>query len=237
MLFLISLISSLVFFVVFHKSIKRMPVMFYLLTTGVVLYLFGSYLLNVYEWWPDWFMNYIVLQFSRGSLSTAVFALVMYLGVFNAKKPYVLHLKSIRGEMSIIGCILALGHNVYYGIYYFVHLFTNTSELELPYIIATCTTLILILIMLPLMITSFRCVRRRMKTSNWKKLQRISYVFYVLLYVHIMIVLTANVHGFSTILSIIAYSVVFLPYYALRLQKYYHDSSKQSVNKTNSVLE
>lgn len=237
MLFLISLVLSLVFFVVFHKQIKKTPVLFYLLTTCVVFYLFGSYLLNVYDWWPDWFMDYVVLQFSRGSLSTAVFALVMYLGVLNPKNPYVRKLKSIRGEMSIIGCILALGHNVYYGIYYFVHLFTNSGELELPYIIATCTTLILILIMLPLMITSFRSVRKRMPSANWIKLQRLSYVFYVLLYVHVMLVLAANIRGFSTVLSIITYSVVFLPYYVLRLHKFNKDRIKQSVRKTDSVLE
>ncbi len=220
MLFVISLLCSILFFLAFHKTIRKVPVFFYLLTVASVIYLFGSYLLNIYSWWPDWFMEYVVMQYSRGSLSTAVFAIVMYLGVLNPKLPGVAPLRSIRGEISIIGCFLALGHNIYYGMYYFATLFTHTGELTLPYLIATCTTLILILIMLPLMITSFRGVRKRMKASSWKGLQKLAYPFYVLLYVHIMIVLIANVRGFSTILSIITYSAVFLPYYVLLILKF-----------------
>ncbi|MFA9378641.1 MAG: hypothetical protein ACERKZ_18145 [Lachnotalea sp.] len=235
MLFIISIVSSLSFFLLFYKSIKKFCGLFYLLTVFTVIYLFGSYQLNIYHWWPDWFMNYFVVQFSRGSLSTAVFAIVMYLGVLNKKIPGVLHLKSIRGEISIIGCILALGHNTYYGIYYFKHLFTNTNELAPPYIIASCITLVLIAIMLPLMITSFRFVRRKMKASNWKKLQRLSYLFYLLLYVHVMIVLSSNIRGFSSVLSIVIYSLVFLPYYVLRIRKYYKDNGAAKHIRANAI--
>lgn len=154
-------------------------------------------------------------MFSRGALSTAVFVIVMYLGVLNRKIPGYTKLKGIRGEISIIGSILALGHNIYYGIYYFVHIFTNPQELELPYLIATIISLILILIMLPLMITSFLCVRRRMEAKKWKKLQTLAYPFYFLLYVHIMIVLVSNIRGTVTIVNIIVYSVVFLSYFML----------------------
>ena len=219
MLFFISLSSSLIFFLLFYKAIRKKPTLFYLLTIGSVAYLFGSYLLNAYAWWPEWFMDYIALQYSRGSLSTAVFAIVMYLGVLSTKIPGVRELKSIRGEISIIGSFLALGHNIYYGMYYFTALFTNSKELTLPYIIATCITIILIFIMLPLMITSFLCVRKRMKPSSWKRLQKLAYLFYFLLYVHVMIVLCSNIRGFSTVLSMIVYSVVFIPYIVLLMLK------------------
>lgn len=229
MLFIISILFSLLFFLVFHKFIKKTPPIFYLLTTITIIYLFGSYLMDIYHWWPDWFMNYFAMMFARGTLSTAVFAIVMYLGVLDKKIPGVLKLRSIRGEISIIGCILALGHNVYYGIYYFVDFFTNPQELSLPYKIATSITLILIAIMLPLMITSFRFIRKRMKAAKWKKLQRLAYLFYALLYVHVMIVLSANIRGFSTILSIIIYSLVFLPYYILRIWKFMKERQRKLV--------
>lgn len=229
MLFLISLASSILFFLIFYKAIRRKPVLFYLLTTFSVVYLFGSYLMDAYQWWPEWFMDYVVLQYSRGSLSTAVFAIVMYLGVLSSKRPGVNHLKSIRGEISIIGSILALGHNIYYGIYYFINLFTLSGELTPPYIVATWISIILILIMLPLMITSFRSVRKRMKASSWKRLQQLAYPFYVLLYAHVMIVLIANIRGTSTILSILTYSAIFLPYFVLRALKFRKDAQLKKV--------
>ncbi len=232
MLFIISILFSLIFFLAFHKSIKKTPALFYLLTAITFIYLFGSYLMDIYHWWPDWFTNYFAMMFARGTLSTAVFAIVMYLGVLDTSIPWVRKLRSIRGEISIIGCILALGHNVYYGIYYFATFFANPQELTLPYKIATSITLILIAIMLPLMITSFRFVRKRMKAANWKKLQRLAYLFYVLLYVHVMIVLSSNIRGFSTLLSISIYSLVFVPYYILRVWKFSKERQRKLVLNT-----
>ena len=52
---------------------------------------------------------------------------------------------------------------------------------------ATIITLILISMMLPLMITSFKCVRNKMKAKNWKNLQKLAYPFFYLIYVHLMV--------------------------------------------------
>ncbi len=216
MLFLLSIVYTLVFFLAFARLIKKRPSVFYVLTPLFILLLFASYYTGLYERLPEWFLNYFVMTYARGSLSTAVFAVVMYLGVVPGRWPGAGRLMAIRGEMSIIGSILALGHNIYYGRYYFTHLFTEPSELSAPYIAATIVSLVLMAIMLPLMITSFRCVRRKMRASNWKKLQRLAYVFYALLYVHVLIVLLANIRGASTVVSIAAYSAVFVPYFILR---------------------
>jgi DMSO/TMAO reductase YedYZ heme-binding membrane subunit len=209
----------LAFFLIFQPWISKHPSIFYGITIAFILLLFASYFTGLYESFPAWFSDSVVMMFARGALSTAVFAIVMYLGVIPVRFAPAGRLMRIRAEMSIIGCILALGHNVYYGMYYFYDLFTKASELELPYLIATVITLILIAIMLPLMITSFRSVRKKMSAPSWKKLQRLAYVFYVLLYIHVMIVLCANVRGISSILSIAAYTLVFVPYFVLRLRK------------------
>ena len=221
MLFVFALVCALAFFLAFQPWITKRPSIFYVLTALFIAALFGSYFTGIYESFPEWFTDSIVMMYARGALSTAVFAIVMYLGVVPLHFAPAKRLMRIRGEISIIGSILALGHNIYYGIYYFPHLFTEPGELGVPYLIATILTLILIAIMLPLMITSFRSVRRKMDSSKWKKLQKLAYVFYALLYVHVMIVLCANIHGVSSILSIAAYTLVFVPYFVLRLRKHF----------------
>lgn len=221
MLFLLSIVCVLAFFLVFQPWIAKHPSIFYGLTIASILLLFGSYFTGIYESFPDWFNNIFAMMYARGALSTAVFVVVMYLGVIPVRFALASRLMRIRAEISVIGCILALGHNVYYGIYYFPHLFTEPGELGLPYLIATVITLILIAIMLPLMITSFRAVRKKMSAQSWKKLQRLAYVFYSLLYLHVMIVLCANVRGTSSIISIVAYTLVFVPYFILRLRKHF----------------
>ncbi len=220
MLFFLSLVLALAFSCVFQPWITRRPSVFYGLTVAFILLLFASYYTGIYGMFPAWFTDYIVMLYARGSLSTAVFAIVMYLGVVPLRFGPAKRLMRIRGEISIIGSILALGHNIYYGIYYFAHLFTAPGELAVPYRIATILSLVLIAIMLPLMVTSFRSVRKRMAASGWKRLQRLAYAFYALLYAHVMVVLCANIRGASTLISIAAYSLVFLPYFVLRIRKY-----------------
>lgn len=219
MLFLLSLLYALLLFFACAKQIKKHPSVFYILTIVLILGLFASYLTGIYERFPAWFTNYVVMTFARGALSTAVFAIVMYLGVIPGRFACVRRLRGIRGEISIIGSILALGHNIYYGQYYFGRLFTHPGELELPYLIATILSLLLIAIMLPLTVTSFRRVRKRMPAKKWKRLQRLAYAFYVLLYAHVLVVLLANIRGVSTYFSVAIYSAVFLPYFVLLAHK------------------
>ncbi|MDR1184310.1 MAG: ferric reductase-like transmembrane domain-containing protein [Coriobacteriales bacterium] len=243
MLFIVSLVCVLILSLLFHKAIKRLPALFYALTALVILVLFAAYFLTDYETWPEWFTYWVVAAFARGTLSTSLFVIVMYLGVAGNNVPGAQNLRAIRGELSILGCILALGHNVYYGLYYFPNLFSG--ELPLVYLISTWMSLVLIAIMLPLTVTSVKAVRRRMRPLNWKRLQRWAYGFYALLYVDTMILFAAglarsaaNINGLppeivqnqimSDVISLVAYSAVFLPYFVLRILKALRDSKARS---------
>lgn len=227
MLFLLAISLSLLFLLALNKSIRKHPVPFYIATVVIIVYLFGAYLTGNYGWWPDWFMNYFVMLFARGALSTAMFAIVMYVAVLPEQWSVTKKLRGVRAEASIIASILALGHNIYYGIYYFPHFFTEIHELEWPYAVATGISIVLILIMLPLLITSFRCVRKRMQAAKWKRLQQWAYLFYALLYGHIALVMGAAIayhirNGlplFEDIFTLAAYTAVFVPYFVLRLRK------------------
>jgi DMSO/TMAO reductase YedYZ heme-binding membrane subunit len=236
MIFIGSLLFSLIFSVLLRHVIRKLPWLFYSLTGGLILATFAAYLLTDYTTWPHWFTNYIVMPIVRGGMSTAMFALVMYVGALPKKFPIYRQLYIIRSELSILGCILALAHVVYYGMYYFPHLFTEPGELAPPYVAASVMSLALVAIGLPLGITSIKKVRRKMGAIKWKKLQRWAYPFYALLYIHIMTVMgtalyhdihntyerTAAVNASQTrgdMITIAAYTLVFVPYFILRIRK------------------
>ncbi|MDY4199419.1 MAG: FMN-binding protein, partial [Candidatus Fimadaptatus sp.] len=87
--------------------------------------------------------------------------------------------------------------------------------------LAAICSLIMIAIMLPLMITSFKAVRKKMKPKSWKKLQRSAYVFYGLIYVHTMLLYVPMVQAGRSvyIVNVIVYSLIFISYAGMRIRK------------------
>lgn len=109
---------------------------------------------------PEPFNSFFETLFYYGSFSTALFTLVMYLNAVQNGAKFQREFMVLRGELSIIACILALGHNIHTGQTYFVWLFTEPERLtrDTALLLATLTTLVLIALMLPLFITSFPSV-------------------------------------------------------------------------------
>ncbi len=112
---------------------------------------------------------------------------IMYVGALDAKRPAVRKLMCVRGQLSIIACILTLGHNIIYGKEHFVMLFTNPAEMKPQTMAAAIISIVMIAVMIPLMVTSFKTISGKMRGGDWKKLQRLAYVFFGLIYVHVMI--------------------------------------------------
>lgn len=141
----------------------------------------------------------------------------------------------IRAELSIIASILTLAHNIVFGRYHFVTLFTNPKSMSINMLLAAIISVILIVIMLPLMITSFPSIRKKMKYKSWKKLQRLAYIFYGLIYVHVMLIMTplAKAGNSQYILNVLIYSLVFLTYAAMRIAK---AINKKSLNKSKTTV-
>lgn len=159
--------------------------------------------------------------FARSALSTALFAAVMYAGAVPNGSKLMKAVMPIRGELSIIASILTLGHNISFGLTYFRLLFTQPDCLPVNQLLAAICSLVMLCIMLPLFITSFKCVRKKMKGSSWKKLQRLAYGFYALIYIHVLLLTLpgAQKGNGSYLLTVVVYSVVFLTYGALRVRK------------------
>ena len=214
---IVGLIAITLFYILFADIIKKYPVLFYMATYVLIIPVVLYYQTKFYKNMPIWFTRYVMDIFQRGIFSTVTFMIVMFLGVITTHNKYTRKLMSIRGEMSIIGCFAALCHNVAFGIRYFVEFFTNESKMNVYTKTATIISLILIAMMIPLMITSFKCVRKKMKAKNWKNLQKLAYPFFYLIYVHLMVLFMHKPE--KHMLSIVLYTVIYMLYTVLRIRK------------------
>ena len=217
MLLIISLIIVALFIYFLKDSLKKYANIFYI---GVAVISIAVFLLEFLSM-PLFVKNNILGIFAKGSLGTAMFVVVMYTGALPKGNKLIAPLMKIRGELSITAAILVLCHNFTYGMTYFRMLFTKTSLLSATQLAAAVISLVLIAIMLVLTVTSFPSVRKKMQAKKWKQLQRTAYVFYGLMYVHIMLINIpyARLGLGMYIANVVIYSIVFLGYAAMRISK------------------
>ena len=211
------LIVVLAFFALLEKPIKKHATFFYIGTIIISI-------LSIIA--PDkglpFIIEYLVNNIlARGTLAGALFILVMVASVCPAAKLRGLLLRT-RGEMAIIAALFTLIHNIVYGQYFFVKLFTNISELNTQRMLAAIFSLVMILLLIPLTITSFMTVRRKMNPKKWKSLQKLSYVFYGLLFVHIAMIFSVSIlKGYlETLFDLTVYAVIYIVYLVFRAKKY-----------------
>lgn len=223
--FLIAIIVTTALAYLCRKSIKKHATYYYLGALALALatvFLSTDFLPPVLE---DIFSDY----FRYGTIGTAMITLVMYLNAFVKAPKLQRTFMPIRGELSIISCILILGQNFYTGKTYLVMFIFEREKMSMLTMDALWTSIILVLIMLPLFITSFKSVRKKMKPANWKKLQKLAYVYYMGIYIHVIFLFTslAKMGNSSYILNIVIYSIVFLGYGTLKLYKHYIKGHKK----------
>lgn len=217
MLLVISLIIVSLFIYFLKDSLKKHAGIYYI---GAAVISIAVFLIGFLPM-PLFVKNNILGIFAKGSLGTAMFVAVMYAGALPKGSKLIAPLMKIRGELSITAAILVLCHNFTYGITYFKMLFIKPATLSATQLTAAIISLVLIIIMLVLTVTSFQAVRKKMKAKKWKQLQRTAYVFYGLMYVHIMLINIPYARlGLGTyIANVVIYSIVFLGYAAMRIAK------------------
>lgn len=217
MLLIISLIIVSLFIYFLKGSLKKHAGIYYIGAAVISIAVFLIGFLSM----PLFVKNNILGIFAKGSLGTAMFVVVMYTGALPKGNKLIAPLMKIRGELSITAAILVLCHNFTYGMTYFRMLFTKTSLLSATQLAAAVISLVLIAIMLVLTVTSFPSVRKKMQAKKWKQLQRTAYVFYGLMYVHIMLINIpyARLGLGMYIANVVIYSIVFLGYAAMRIAK------------------
>ena len=217
MLLIISLIIVSLFIYFLKDSLKKHAGIYYI---GAAVISIAVFLIGFLPM-PLFLKNNILGIFAKGSLGTAMFVAVMYAGALPKGSKLIAQLMKIRGELSITAAILVLCHNFTYGITYFKMLFIKPEALSATQFTAAIISLVLIIIMIVLTVTSFQAVRKKMQAKKWKQLQRTAYVFYGLMYVHIMLINIPYARlGLGTyIANVVIYSIVFLGYAAMRIAK------------------
>lgn len=217
MLLVISLIIVSLFIYFLKDSLKKHAGIYYIGAAVISIAVFLIGFLSM----PLFVKNNILGIFAKGSLGTAMFVAVMYAGALPKGSKLIAPLMKIRGELSITAAILVLCHNFTYGMTYFKMLFIKPEALSATQFTAAIISLVLIIIMIVLTVTSFQAVRKKMKAKKWKQLQRTAYVFYGLMYVHIMLINIpyARLGLGMYIANVVIYSIVFLGYAAMRIAK------------------
>ena len=167
----------------------------------------------------DFFFQKIM---QRGILAGSLFILVMIAPVlpkrFSGRKTIYL----LRGEMAICASLITLAHNLAFGGKYFGAVFFGQGHISLMELHAAIVSCLMILLLIPLTITSFQTVRRKMQGKSWKKLQNWSYLFYLLLYLHIFFIYQgALLRGKGEyFFTLMLYSFLFGFYGFLRIRQY-----------------
>ncbi len=199
-----------------RNQIKSYPMVFYVLAALVeVAYVAGTYL-----GFPDFIWQPLFLLVQKCTLATAMFIVVMYVGVLPKGSKHYLWLKGIRTELSILACILCLGHMIMCLIPYLPSILSGfgvKGNVLFSFVLAV----ILFILVVVLGVTSFSSVKKKMSTATWIKVQRWAYLFYALLYVHLMAMLlpSALAGGVQALITTGFYTVVFVPYAFLRVRR------------------
>ena len=218
MIVTLTLICSLAFFHFFGKALKKKPAVLY----GICILLSLVSIFYPREGglpFLDFFFKKIM---QRGVLAGSLFILVMLAPVlpksFAGRKTIYL----LRGEMAICASLITLAHNLAFGGKYFGALFFGHGHISLMELHAAIVSCLMILLLIPLTITSFQTVRRKMQAKTWKKLQNWSYLFYLLLYLHIFFIYQgALIRGKGDyFFTLMIYSFIFGFYGFLRIRQY-----------------
>ena len=218
MILTLTLICSLAFFHFFGKALKKKPAVLY----GICILLSLVSIFYPREGglpFLDFFFKKIM---QRGVLAGSLFILVMLAPVlpksFSGRKTIYL----LRGEMAISASLITLAHNLAFGGKYFGALFLGQGHISLMELHAAIVSCLMILLLIPLTITSFQTVRRKMQAKTWKKLQNWSYLFYLLLYLHIFFIYQgALIRGKGEyFFTLMIYSFIFGFYGFLRIRQY-----------------
>jgi len=218
MIVILALICSLAFFRFFGKALKKKPAVLY----GICILLSLVSIFYPREGglpFLDFFFKKIM---QRGVLAGSLFIWVMLAPVlpksFSGRKTIYL----LRGEMAICASLITLAHNLAFGGKYFGALFLGQGHISLMELHAAIVSCLMILLLIPLTITSFQTVRRKMQGKTWKKLQNWSYLFYLLLYLHIFFIYQgALIRGKGDyFFTLMLYSFIFGLYGFLRIRQY-----------------
>lgn len=207
--FAIILIASVAACFALRNPLKACPAVFYAAAIAVdVLYMYGVFFGLPRAVWSPLF---VLVQ--KCELALALFVVVMFVGCLKRGGRAYRWLKPVRSELSIVAWFLSLGHMAVYLESYLPRLFGG-GPISGNVMGAFVLALVLLALLVVLGVTSFAFVKRHMSTASWKRVQKLAYPFFGLVYVHLLLMLLPSaLHGgIAAQASVAVYSVVFVGY-------------------------
>lgn len=151
----------------------------------------------------------LATPYKAGYLGLSFIYVVMLVGALPMKQKQPKE-NPVRRDYSILGFISITPHALYY-----------ITETTTGSISPAIFGILAYIIMIPLFVTSFPRIRHLMKEKSWKNLQKLAYLSYLFLFIHLLI----NSDGVNLIL----YTVLFSIYFVLKVLKL--------IKKKNSVVQ
>ncbi|WP_027430858.1 ferric reductase-like transmembrane domain-containing protein [Lachnospira multipara] len=218
MVFIVGLILMCVLVWLFADQIKKYPAYFY---AGAFILTVISYIVYKNVTMSEFVKTYLLGIFTTGTLGIADFYIVMFTGALRNGSPLIKKLMMIRGELSILSCILMFAHLAIFGPSYIGMAAKNASVMSKSLLVSIICGTVLLIQMIYLGVTSIKAVRKKFKAKTWKRLQRTAYLFYFLMYVHGVTMQATKIKSAdkSALITIIAYSILFFTYVIMRVRK------------------
>lgn len=205
---------SVCYAVFLSKHIRENYIIHYLgaIILTILQFIIGKYFITDLQ--QNLILANIFRAFTSGIVGTTILMVVMFVGALNSRYKVTKKIRAIRKELSIIGCYLLFYHIFYYTM-------TNISvfnQLDRSMLYITISGLIAFAIMLPLFITSFTYVRKKFIPKTWKKIQKWAYLFYYMIYVHMIAVNVSEDYMNTEMIAL--YTDIFGLYLVLRVIKH-----------------
>ena len=122
-----------------------------------------------------------------GHFSLALFILVMLAGVMKKNGIYRSVIDPVRGDLSLYGFIYLLPH-IFLRFDMYINGFNPIGSIAY-------------LLMIPLLVTSIRNIKKNIETEKWQEMHKLGYLVYFLIYIHVGF--RININNFEvTILEI-----------------------------------
>ncbi|MBU1144131.1 MAG: ferric reductase-like transmembrane domain-containing protein [Firmicutes bacterium] len=190
----------------FYKYIRKLNKYLYLIAIilGVISFLQEITIIN---------LGYVGLSF---------FLIVMFTGVLE-KSEIKKRLMGVRAEYAILGTIFVIVHGLKFVVFSIDFYFFWDAPINFYLGIAA------FFICAPLFITSFMWLRKKLKGKTWKKLHQLSYLFYLLVALHLILITNQRMWYY-----IVIFSVYFILKGIMIVQKN-HGKTKEIPVKTKPI--
>ena len=187
--------------VLLSKSIKKYAVIYYIaFALPFIPYFLRLFGIEIFSFSRIPFLGGITRDYVHaGTLGFHLLVIIMYMGALDTKISWVKKLMSIRKELSIISGFPILTHAIIRfnqglnGLRFFTDNEAYMASGRVTSALGTGLSsfsfvlgILMLALFIPLWVTSFDFVHKRMGGTAWKKLQRWSYVLYAMLFIHAM---------------------------------------------------